>query len=87
MDFIIREFIPEVSALNGKFNNQILIIIREFFHIEEEHVYGHLLPEALKFCRILASHGSSLSYNLIDRYELNKRLTNHLVSAVKYEKT
>ncbi|CAF1214756.1 unnamed protein product [Rotaria magnacalcarata] len=65
MDFIIREFIPE-------------IIIPK----EEGHIYEHLLPEALKFCRILASHGSTLAYNLINRYELHQRLTNHLVAAV-----
>ncbi|CAF3655986.1 unnamed protein product [Adineta steineri] len=65
MDFIIREFIPEISVPT-----------------EEGHVYEHLLPEALKFCRVLASHGSTLAFNLIDRYELNKRLRNHLVTAV-----
>jgi len=53
------------------------------FLIEEEHVYGYLLPEAIKFCRVLASHGSTLAFNLIDRYGLNKRLRNHLVAAVK----
>ena len=67
MDFIIREFIPEISTPSE----------------EEGHVYGYLLPEALKFCRVLASHGSTLTFNLIDRYGLNKRLRNHLVAAVK----
>ncbi len=53
------------------------------FHIEEGHVYEHLHPEALKFLRVLANHGSSLSFNLINRYGLNQRLRNHLVTAVK----
>ncbi|CAF3346867.1 unnamed protein product [Rotaria sp. Silwood1] len=65
MDFIIREFIPEIMVPN-----------------EEGHVYEHLLPEALKFCRILANHGSTLAFNLINRYGLNERLRNHLVAAV-----
>ncbi|CAF2858976.1 unnamed protein product [Rotaria sp. Silwood2] len=49
---------------------------------EEGHVYEHSLQEALKFCRILASHGSTLAFNLINRYGLNERLRNHLVAAV-----
>ncbi len=46
-------------------------------------MYEHLLPEALKFLRVLANHGSSLAFNLINRYGLNKHLRNHLVAAVK----
>lgn len=46
-------------------------------------MYGYLLPEALKFIRVLANHGSSLAFNLIDRYGLEKRLTNHLVVAMQ----
>ncbi|UJR33978.1 hypothetical protein I4U23_021394 [Adineta vaga] len=65
MDFIIREFIPEISMPNN-----------------EDQLYEHLLPEALKFCRVLANHGSTLSFNLIHRYQLNTRLRNHLVSLV-----
>ena len=58
-------------------------LTRSIVHLDEGHVYGHLLPEALKFCRVLANHGSTLTYNLIHRYELHKRLGNHLVAAMK----
>lgn len=51
--------------------------------LDDGILYGQLLPEALKLCRILASHGTNLAASLIERYELQNRLRNHLVAAVK----
>jgi hypothetical protein len=84
MDYIIREFIPETSISTGK-HLLIPVIVSSslFLSIDDEHLYGQLFPEALKLCRVLASHGSSLASNLIHRYELYHRLRNHLLAAVK----
>lgn len=85
MDFIIREFIPEVFTPTGNFSKKKLYCFLVFSYscIEVGRVYGHLIPEAMKFCRVLASQGSTLAFNLINRYGLDQRLRNHLVAAVK----
>ncbi|CAF0756663.1 unnamed protein product [Adineta ricciae] len=86
---LIRMARHSMTCANQIFEEKQLMdfIVQEFipeFAIpnDEGHVYGHLLPEALKFCRVLANHGSTLTYNLIHRYELHKRLGNHLVAAM-----
>ena len=88
MDYIVREFIPDTSISNGKMLFFIMII-ESFLRllVDEDHIYGQLFPEALKLCRILASHGSALASNLIHRYELQNRLRNHLVATVKWRQS
>ena len=83
MDFIVREFIPETCVAHGEIRSMSIASRIHSVCVDEEQIYGQLLPEALKLCRVLASHGSSLAFNLIQRYGLDRRLRNHLVAVVK----
>jgi len=86
---LIRMARHSLSCANQIFEEKQLMdfIIRQFIPesavpSDDGILYGQLLPEALKLCRVLASHGTNLAASLIERYEFQNRLRNHLVAAV-----